>query len=104
MGLLVSLRASVGITMKFVGVALAIAISGVAGFDCPDWLKPICSIVKSGKCLAKCMPRLGSCITDPACRQNMENFGLCMKDMPKNATADQTQACLVPDNEKRSEF
>jgi hypothetical protein len=27
-----------------------------------------------------------------------------MKGMPKNATADQTQACLVPDNEKRSEF
>jgi len=73
--------------------------------SCPDFLKPLCGIVKSTKCLASCMPRLSKCITDAGCRDNMKNFGLCMASMKqKNATADETQACLVPDNELRSEF
>jgi len=72
---------------------------------CPSFLKPLCSIVKSGECLASCMPRLKSCILDADCRDNMKNFGLCMVAMKKkNATADEVQSCLVPDNEFRSEF
>lgn len=90
--------------MRLLGVAAASALARAAAFPCPDFLKPVCDIVTSGECLAKCMPRLGSCINDEACRDNMKAFGLCMASMPKNATADQTQACLVPDNQLRSEF
>jgi len=76
-----------------------------AGLHCPGFLKPLCNIVKSGECLAGCMPHLTECIKDADCRANMENFGKCMAMMKKkNATADEEQACLVPDNEKRSDF
>lgn len=72
---------------------------------CPDFLKPVCGLVKSTGCLLNCMPRLGSCINDQGCRDNMLKFGECMAEMSqKNASADEQQACLVPDNKLRSEF
>lgn len=72
---------------------------------CPAFLKPVCEMANSTFCVLSCMPHLGSCLTDPACFNSIKDMGLCMREMQKrNASADEVQACLVPDNRKRSEF
>mmetsp|Transcript_11236 Transcript_11236/g.39854 ORF Transcript_11236/g.39854 Transcript_11236/m.39854 type:complete len:554 (-) Transcript_11236:143-1804(-) len=74
-------------------------------FTCPGFLKPICDIASSVQCVASCVPLLSECIQDTACVANLKDMGLCMAEMKrKNASADETQACLVPDNKKRSNF
>jgi hypothetical protein len=74
-------------------------------FICPGFLEPICDIAKSVECVASFVPLLGDCINDTECVANLKNMGLCMAEMKsKNASADETQACLVPDNKKRSNF
>jgi len=79
--------------------------SEIAGFPCPGFLKPICEIATSVKCVASCIPRLKDCIKDKECVDNLQNMWTCMAEMKKkNASADESQACLVPDNKKRSGF
>mmetsp|Transcript_97673 Transcript_97673/g.173996 ORF Transcript_97673/g.173996 Transcript_97673/m.173996 type:complete len:534 (-) Transcript_97673:28-1629(-) len=77
----------------------------VEAFQCPGFLKPICDIADSTKCVASCVPLLKDCIKDKECVESMKTMGMCMAKMKqKNASADETQACLVPDNKLRSNF
>lgn len=81
--------------------AVAVAETG----SCPEFLKPLCDLVNSTECLFSCVPRLGECIHDTDCVDSLKELGLCMADMQrKSASADDRQACLVPDNRLRSNF
>jgi len=74
-------------------------------WECPGFLEPLCNLVNSTQCLVSCIPRLGDCIHDKDCLASLKDLGLCMAEAQrKNASADDRQACLVPDNRLRSNF
>jgi len=70
---------------------------------CPKLLQPLCSLVSSAECFAKCKQPLMNCLSDTSCRASLQEAGKCMKTY-HDKSADQQLKCLVPDNKLRDDF